>query len=171
MVIAPLGQTAIQCPQAMQPTNGVSRTFTFPSESIKPKSLQTSTHIPQPLHFSEAIAISARSFVLDVGIAILILFCYRFIFVLHCRPLASNVRRGGALVKRWHFVSLFINILTVSISVFFSVFYVYIMITPFFDNDVCNDNNFHIFCKRTEEIRLYRQKMLIGDIFQYIYRI
>jgi len=79
MVIAPLGQIVIQCPQAMQPKNGVSLTFTFPSESVKPKSLQTSTHVPQPLHLSVAILISARSLVLDVGIA---MFCYiiRLIF-------------------------------------------------------------------------------------------
>jgi hypothetical protein len=60
----------MQCPQAMHPKTGVLVVRTFFSNISILKSLQTSTHRPQPEHFSLSIIILAGSFVLEVGIAI-----------------------------------------------------------------------------------------------------
>jgi hypothetical protein len=68
--MAPCGQIAMQCPHPMQPNNAVPETTALPSFMTMLKSLQTSTHIPQPLHFSASIVIRPVSLVLEVGIGI-----------------------------------------------------------------------------------------------------
>jgi len=65
-----VGQMATQCPQAIQPKIEVFANATLLFSILKLKSLQTSTHDPQPMHKSGKRVICAFSFVLLVGIAI-----------------------------------------------------------------------------------------------------
>jgi hypothetical protein len=69
--MAPSGQIAMQCPQPMQPNNEVSVSATFLSMICRLKSLHTETQDPQPVHNSLLIRISAFSFVLEVGMAMI----------------------------------------------------------------------------------------------------
>jgi hypothetical protein len=64
-----VGQTAIQWPQPIHPNIADSLVHAFPFFNFRLKSLQTFTHDPHPLQTLSFILISAGSFVLDVGIA------------------------------------------------------------------------------------------------------
>jgi hypothetical protein len=61
------GQIAIQWPQAMHPNSGSSDRVAFPLMILNPKSEQTVTHFPHPLHFSWSMVTVAVSSVLLVG--------------------------------------------------------------------------------------------------------
>ena len=60
----------MQWPQAIQPKSGLSDCLALLFSIIRPKSLHTDTHEPQPIQLSSFILISALTLVLDVGIAI-----------------------------------------------------------------------------------------------------
>jgi hypothetical protein len=64
----------MQCPQPIQPKIAVSLLHATPFSIFKLKSPQMSTHNPQPLQSASFIVISAASFTLEVGIAILLNF-------------------------------------------------------------------------------------------------
>jgi hypothetical protein len=71
--MAPVGQMAMQCPQAIQPKTEVSSAGTaLPFSIAMVLSEQTSTQSPQPLHFSASMVMRAFSLVLEVGMGIIV---------------------------------------------------------------------------------------------------